>query len=1027
MPPDRLPAVLWRVLSLGLGLLLFTSQQGFAAPDFIKDVQPLLARSCVSCHGAAKQRSGYRLDSREIAIKGGEFGEAAIVPGSAVRSPLVAYIKGTDAGSLMPPADSGVARLTPDEIKTIEEWIDAGAEWPESASVQVVDKRDWWSFKPLASLSQGSTRSTSREIAEMIDGQIRQELKKQGLHPSPAADPRTLLKRLSIDLTGLSPTYEEVVEFERECANYEASSQSAGEATPYEKLVDRLLASPRYGERWARHWLDVVHFGETHGYDKDQPRDHAWPYRDYVIRSFNEDKPYAKFVAEQVAGDVLYPGERDGIEATGFLAAGPWDLIGHAEVPESKRDGKIARHLDRDDMVANTINTFCSLTVHCAQCHDHKFDPMSQEDYFSLQAVFSALDRTNRDYFPEADTNRKYEELIAARRRLANLISEQEKLLVARGGEAYAKLQQRIDQLNKGTVGNQNPSFGYHSAISSKPGTTKWVQVDLGDSRSIGKVVLTPCYDDFVGIGAGFGFPIRFQVAISDDPQFSGDASLFVMDGCATDQTDFPNPRWEKVVLQSQDEKPVVGRYLRITATKLALRQNDYIMALAEVEAFEEQEGSESAGNVAAGRPVTFLDSIEAPPRWRGTNLTDKIAPQPPAAGDLPALLRQREELLASHTTPEEARRLAESRRQLAQTQEELSLIGSPPSRIYTATIHHGSGNFIGTGSNGGKPRPVFLLARGSVEAPVREVVPGAIGSFDFAPARFALPEDAREGDRRAALARWLTNPNNPLVWRSIVNRVWQYHFGRGIVETPNDFGHMGALPTHPVLLDELAVRFRDDLAGSLKQLHRAIVLSETYRQRSDATDASAAQIDIDNRWLWRQNRRRLEAEALRDGILQVAGRLDLKMGGPSFRDFVIEHPAHSPHYEYHLADLDNPALHRRSIYRFLVRSQQQPWMASLDCADPSMLVDKRNQTITPLQALAQLNNQLVIVMSRHFAERVTSGTPPEQRVVRAFQLIFQRLPSAREHALIGDYARDHGWENTCRLLLNTNEFAFVD
>ena len=239
-----------------------------------------------------------------------------------------------------------------------------------------------------------------RSSQNPIDGFIRAKLAEKHLTMSPEADARTLCRRLYFDLIGLPPTPEELDAF-------------AADTNPqaYERLVDKLLASPRYGERWARYWLDVVHYGDTHGYDKDKPRPHAWPYRDYVIRAFNEDKPYARFIQEQLAGDVLFPHTRDGIEALGFIAAGPWDYIGHSEVPETKTDGKIARHLDRDDMVANTIGTFCSATIHCAQCHNHKFDPITQEDYYSLQAVFAALDRTDRQYYPDDALNARFQEL----------------------------------------------------------------------------------------------------------------------------------------------------------------------------------------------------------------------------------------------------------------------------------------------------------------------------------------------------------------------------------------------------------------------------------------------------------------------------------------------------------------------------------------------------------------------------------------------------------------------------------------
>jgi hypothetical protein len=367
-----------------------------------------------------------------------------------------------------------------------------------------------------------------------------------------------------------------------------------------------------------------------------------------------------------------------------------------------------------------------------------------------------------------------------------------------------------------------------------------------------------------------------------------------------------------------------------------------------------------------------------------------------------------------------------------------------PQQSVYAGTVHHGSGAFVGTGSQGGSPRPIYVLDRGSVQHPREEVEPGGLSCFTELEHWFDLPENHSEGERRAALARWLTDPRQPLTWRSIVNRIWQYHFGRGLVETPDDFGRMGAAPTHPQLLDWLAADFRDH-GQSLKRLHRLILTSHTYRQISTGSsdrsgDVDPSRVDADNRWLWRANRRRLEAEAVRDAVLSVAGRLDLTMGGPSFQDFVIEHPEHSPHYQYHLHDHDDPRAARRSVYRFLVRSQPQPFMTTLDCADPSMRVDKRQETLSPLQALALLNNGFMLTMNRHLAQRLASEADgllgdasvseidnTANMVRRLFSLCLGRPPTDPELTAVSDYARRHGLENACRVVLNLNEFTFVD
>ncbi len=973
--------------------------------DFVKDIQPILQAQCVSCHGEEKDRSDYRLDVKSIALTGGASHAPNIIPGQSADSPLIRFVAGLDPEKRMPPKGDP---LPPEDVSRLRRWIDDGAVWPEEASARLPDKTDWWSLKPPV---KGVVPPMPEGGRNAIDAWIGAPLAAHGLTPAPEADARTLVRRLFFDLTGLPPAPEEVAQFEREWADPAHRDQA------YAQLVDRLLASPRYGERWARHWLDVVHYGETHGYDKDQPRPHAWPYRDYVIRAFNSDKPYTRFVQEQIAGDTLFPGTVDGITALGFIAAGPWDLIGHAEVPESKIDGKIARHLDRDDMVANTLSTFNALTVHCAQCHDHKFDPITAEDYYSLQSVFAALDRADRPFDEDPAVGARRAALSTRQRELKSRVDGAITRAREQSGEALTALEKNLARLDS----PEKPATqGWHSQMDPRADSVKWVQIDLGQAANLREVVLHPCHDSYNQIGDGFGFPVRFRVEASDDPEFQSGVQT------VADRTseDFPNPG----VAPVRFDTTVRARHLRVTATTLASRKDGYMFALAELEA------TDTAGrNRAADATVSALDSIEAEGAWSHRYLNDRAVPgatrmAPADLADARSALQQARQLvLQAMLGRTEAAAVAAAESDLAGVEQELKSLPAP-SLVYAGTVHHGSGAFTGTGATGGTPRLITVLARGDVRRPGRPVTPGAISSIPGAPARFPLPADAPETERRAALARWITDPAHPLTWRTAVNRVWHYHFGRGIVDTPNDFGRMGGTPSHPQLLDWLALTFRDDFGGSFKQLHRLIVTSATYRQQSAVRNPAAERIDSGNALLWRQNRRKLEAEAVRDSVLAVAGKLDLTMGGPSFRDFVVEHPEHSPHYQYHLADPENPAIHRRSVYRFLVRSQQQPWMAALDCADPSMMVEKRNQTITPLQALAQLNNQLMVVMARHFAERVeTAGPDPESRVAAAFRLAVQRDPDATEREALTEYARTHGLANACRLLINLNEFSFID
>ena len=957
----------------------------------------LLLDRCTDCHGADGAESGLRLDSRAGLLRGGDFGPAVVL-GKGATSELIRRVTSGNADEVMPPDGP---RLSADEVAALTAWIDAGAAWPgsdDAALEEAPDPRlDHWAWQPVAKPDVPVAVAAFADLPGVeaarnpIDLFVRAKLAEQGLEPTPRADRRTLIRRLAFDLTGLPPTPEEVEAFV-----HDENPQA------YEQLVTRLLDSPRYGERWARHWLDVVHYGDTHGYDKDKLRPNAWPYRDYVIRALNADKPYARFIEEQVAGDVLYPETADGYEATGFIAAGPWDHIGHREVPETKTDGKIARHLDRDDMVANTIGSFCSVTVHCAQCHNHKFDPITQDDYYSLQAVFAAIDREDRKYSTDPAVMERAASLEARQKSLESRRDSLQKSISPK----LREIEQKIANPTKRTGKNPTAAFGYHSGITAKQDSEKWVQLDLGKQQDLAEVKLFPCYDDFNNIGGGFGFPLRYRVEVSDEPAFT--AATTVVDHTAADVA---NPGTTPQAFT----KTLTGRYLRVTATKLAPRQNDFIFALAEIEV----RGSDGS-NLAAGATVTSLDSIEAGPRWQRTNLIDGHSP---AKGDssLEALQAERDKLFAAAEKPAEVEEYRQVRAELEQVTAEQRAL--PPMKVVFAAA---------TRVRKGVPRTIHLLSRGNVNSPTHEVDPGTLSLLEKVEpvsleSRFNLADDHAEGDRRVALARWLTDPGNPLTWRSIVNRVWQYHFGTGIVATANDFGRMGDSPSHPLLLDWLATQFREG-GGSLKDLHRLIVTSATYRQQSRSR-ADFASVDAGNRLLWRQNRQRLEAEAIRDAVLAAAGTLDLTMGGPGWQDFKIEHPQHSPHYRYDLADPADRATWRRGVYRFIVRSQTQPFMTVLDCADPSMRVEKRTESLSALQALALLNNGFMVVQAEQFADRVRgeAGDDPAAQVQRAFTLALGRQPDAAETADLVALTQAHGLANTCRAIFNLNEFSFVD
>jgi hypothetical protein len=938
--------------------------------------------------------------------------------------------------------------------------------WPQEQAAQ--PKLDHWAFKPAVHPMVPAVKNRDWPHRP-IDNFVLARLEAEKLAPSQPADRLTLIRRLSFDLIGLPPTPEEVWKF---------VSDTGPDA--YERLVDRLLASPRYGERWARHWLDVVHYGESHGYDKDKPRTNAWAYRDYVIRSLNNDTPYTRFVQEQLAGDVLFPDVPDGVIATGFIAAGPWDYVGHVELSEGKTDGLIARYNDRDDMVMNTMSTFLSLTVHCARCHDHKFDPISQVEYYGLQAVFAGVDRADRpfDLDPQVAAERRTlmaerKGLVTRQKELNECVAKATNPQIEQIGTRLKELKEQLNALPK--PDKESPSNGYHSGIEPTPDVDKWVQVDLGQVRPIDEVRLVPARPTDFPDTPGFGFPRRFRVEAAKTDNFSDRSVL-------ADHTkgDFPNPADNPAVIPAKD---CSARFIRVTATRLWERTHDFVFALAELQVFS------GTNNVTAGANVTALDSIEGG-RWGRAKLVDnfdsrKLLTDPPEA---PEVRIKRNELKAEIDTLEEDRankvqalldaatksEIIEVRNRIAQVNREVDVLPKPQWVYAAADDFAPTGSFLPSGT----PRPIHLLKRGDVKRPGPLMAPAALNCIPGLAGDLPMIEPKDEGSRRAALARWVTDSRNMLTRRSIVNRVWQYHFGRGIVDTPNDFGHMGSLPTHPELLDWLAYWFLEN-GESLKKLHRLIVTSATYRQSSSpvgsdvkrltsnssadhqlgaqvsetglraasvfsaqqpagsashqesqsllTSAATAGQIDSDNRLLWHMNRQRLDAESFHDALLFLSGRLDFAMGGPSARQFFFKDD-HSPVYDYTRFDVDSPESSRPSIYRFIVRSVPDPFMETLDCPDANLLAPKRNITLTALQALSTLNNPFVLRQCERFAARLQGQSADlSEEIDLAYRLALSRRPHPHEAALLRAYAQKHGLPNACRLLVNSSEFVFID
>ncbi|QOY91676.1 PSD1 and planctomycete cytochrome C domain-containing protein [Paludibaculum fermentans] len=806
--------------------------------SYQRSVQPILAERCQMCHNARNASGQFSAASVPSLLRGGVSGPA-VKPAQADASLLVQVISGEKPR--MPKAG---APLSAAEVATIRRWIEEGARDDSSGAATT---QAWWSLKPLQAVQPPNLKDPW--IQNPIDAFILDKLRANTLSPSQPAGRRTLIRRVYQDLIGLPPTPAEVSAFVKD------ESPDA-----YAQVVDRLLASPRYGERWARHWFDVMHYGESHGYDKDKPRLNAWPYRDWVIRAFNEDKPYARFVQEQIAGDALFPTDPQALVATGFLAAGPWDFVGHQELREGTVDKDLTRVLDRDDMVATTVSTFTSMTAHCARCHDHKFDPIPQQDYYNLQAVFAGVDRADRPFDDDPALFQKRQALLQQKQ----------------------AIQRRLDPLLD--------------------------KVEFATSPAI--------------------------EALDSSIQ---DASLLI--------THMGEPKTPAEAAQKQELET------RRTADRAKRKQ--------------------------------LVDAIVGPETYAAIERVK--AEFAPIDEQLKALPKPR-------------------------------LVYAPASYFQRA----------GTFRPALQPRPVTVLGRGNVRAPGNPAFAAGLSCVSGLQARFELADPNDEGRRRAALAQWITAKDNMLTWRSIVNRVWQYHFGTGIVETASDFGRMGAKPSHPEMLDWLAVWFRDEAHGSLKQLHRLIVTSAAYQQAS-AQREDGAKVDADNRLLWRMNRTRLDAEAFRDSVLAVSGKIDLTAGGPPVQMFFFKDD-HSPVYDYARFDPDSPGAYRRSIYRLIVRSVPDPFLERLDCPDPSVLTPKRSTTITAIQALAAWNNIFVLRMSEHFAELLRGRESDAAAQVReAIRLALGREATERELELYAKYAQQQGLANFCRVLFNTNEFLFID
>ncbi|MBX9627517.1 MAG: DUF1549 domain-containing protein [Gemmataceae bacterium] len=960
-------------------LLVIPSLATAAPPDFDREVAPVLASHCLSCHSGPKPKGDLDLSRKAGAL-------AAVVAGQPDDSPLWQRV----AADEMPPKKP----LPAADRAVLKAWVEAGAGWgadpidPFRFTTATRAGLDWWSLQPVK-------RPAIPDGANPVDHLVRAKLAEKGLTPSPPADKRTLLRRVTFDLIGLPPTPEEVAAFLKD------ESPDA-----YEKVVDRLLASPHYGERWARHWLDVARYGETDGFERNTPRPNSWPYRDWVVKALNADLPYDQFARLQLAGDVLKPGDPDAVAATGFLVAGV-----HNTVLGNDQMRAVARVDELEDLVGAVGQTFLGLTANCARCHDHKFDPLAQADFYRLASALSGVGHGERE-LPVPGLKAEVARVTAARAAVLKELAAVE--APARGGKAVPPA--------------PLAAWDFRTGADDRVGTLH--------AKPAGGVKLTPAGAVFDGktgyLRTGpLAADLRaktLEAWVAVDPltqRGGGVVTVQAADGNTFDAIVYAEQEARKWMAGSElfrrtkpfggaDEAAGGAVHVAVTyagdgmvhayrdgaAHGTAYKTTPPVVFKAgeATVQFGCRHGKPEPGRVLAGTVVAARVYGEA------------LAPAEVAAsfaagpGGMPEA-----EIVAKLSAEANAERARLKERAATLSAELAKLRAKGEQRVYAVVPQ--------------PPGVTRVLGRGQVEQPGAVVAPGGLpaagGVFHF-----GLPPDAPDAARRRKLAEWVTSPANPLFARVMVNRVWQHHLGHGLVPTPSDFGFNAGRPSHPELLDWLASEFADR-KYSLKSMHKLIVTSAAYRQ-SSLPRKEAVAVDADNRLLWRVTPRRLEGEAVRDAMLAASGRLDRTVGGKGFSDYKEDNFNGTAYFEPF--DPAGPEADRRSIYRFVPRGGNAGLLDTLDCPDPAAAAPRRAVTTTPLQALALWNGGFALRVSGAFAERLAKDRPGDVggQVGRAWQLAFGRDPTPEERTAAEKLVAAHGLAALCRALFNANEFLVV-
>jgi len=922
-----------------------------AAPDFSKDVRPLLSKYCFKCHGPddATRKGRLRLDDRESATKPAKSGAIALVPGNPASSEFIKRIITQDPDELMPPPSTKQA-LTETEKQILTRWVANGATY-----------KPHWAFvpptpKPLPPVQRSSWPKNA------IDTFVLARLEKEHLAPAPIADRYTLVRRVYLDLIGLPPTPDEADAFVRD------SSPNA-----YEQLVDRLLASPRYGERWARRWMDLARYADTNGYEKDRHRS-IWPWRDWLIRALNADLPFDQFTREQIAGDLLPHPTRDQLVATGFHRNTMLNEEGGIDPLEF-------RYHAMTDRVNTTGAAWLGLTLGCAQCHTHKYDPIPHREYYQFMAFLDNADELDLDLpNPEADTRHR-KDLEKAARLLAELPTK----LTNAPASLDARFVQWLQTERNRSVAWK--SLRPNSASSNLPLLT--VQPDDSVFAS-GDITKNDTYNlTFKNVPAGTT-AVRLEVLPDDRLPRHGPGMTY-----------YEGPKGDFFMGEFQlfaDNQPVP-----IARASDSYAKNAFGSSASAALAIDgdPQTGWSTSGREGERHEAVFVLASPLPTnselqikmmfgrhyacslgRFRISTVTGFTNA---VALDRPELLTQLLSKPDASLSPDQRQTLREffwlSLPEAAPTRKEIESLRKPPSHTTSLVLQERPPE---------NPRPTFIRRRGEFLQPTEQVQPGVLSSI--------LPFPSHLPHNRLGFANWLISTNNPLTARVTANRQWQAFFGRGLVRTTEDFGFQGEPPSHPELLDWLALELTRH-NWSLKALHKVIVLSATYQQSSRPTSEGLAR-DAENRLLSRGPRGRLDAESIRDLALQASGLLSSKLGGPSVYPpqpaGVTEITFGSPAWPTSQGE----DRHRRSVYTYMKRTAPFAMFNTFDAPTGESCVPRRDVSNTPLQALTLLNDVFFIEVSQFMGRSLAlQDAPVQERIKDAFRKILTRPPNESELA----------------------------